>query len=134
MSAAGWSSTTASCSSPTSRCGQTPAACSALTCPRISDVLCPSPQPGRCPMSDGFGERTSAKNEEGARAQFVLVDVGCIECGESTEVLAVFTDESAGREAFMARCALIGEKPQLDYGWPLYAGYFTGGQRSLELH
>ncbi len=46
-------------------------------------------------------------------ALYVVVDVGCIECGEQTQVVGVFT------EKLQAEAMATG-------------AYFVGGQRSLE--
>jgi hypothetical protein len=89
------------------------------------------------------------KRGDRRKLRWINVDVGCIECGEQTEAVAVCDTEDTAKDAFdeAARlrdikewkpCSglleLLGEK---DPGKTTYrggTGYFTGGQRALELH
>lgn len=59
----------------------------------------------------------------------LLVDIGCIECGEDTRIVAAYNDEAAAKAAFVAEAVRLGiETPEKkDFG----AGYFVGGQRYL---
>lgn len=81
--------------------------------------------------------------------KWVIVDVGCIECGEQTEVLGVFDDEIEAKKAFEQHVESRGIKKWQPRGGFLEmlglhghtettfiggAGYFVGGQRTLELH
>jgi hypothetical protein len=49
---------------------------------------------------------------------YVVVDIGCIECGEETKVLGVFADKSEA------------EHVAEDHGAP---DYFNGGQHAVEV-
>lgn len=52
---------------------------------------------------------------------WVIVDVGCIECGESTSILGVYTDVGEAKADSERRGIVFGD-------------YFNGGQHSVELH
>ncbi len=81
---------------------------------------------------------------------FVIVDVGCIECGEQTEVVGVYPNKKEAKAAFDAQCVKLGIKDWKPRGGLLElgtlagkkskttyrggTGYFTGGQHALELH
>jgi hypothetical protein len=71
---------------------------------------------------------------------WVLIDVGCIECGEQTNVLAVHSDEGKAYEAFQAMnrklCKSAGRISTAEYGGTrgYESSYFDNGQHSLELH
>jgi len=81
--------------------------------------------------------------------RFIIVDVGCIECGEQTEVVGIFQDEKEVESAFEEYCKskeienwsprggfleLLGlynaEKSTYLGG----TGYFDGGQHAIEIH
>lgn len=79
---------------------------------------------------------------------FVIVDVGCIECGEQTEVVGVYATEDEAKAAFEAAATarvakweprggileflgLHGKSRSTYLGG---CGYFAGGQHALELH
>lgn len=64
---------------------------------------------------------------------FVLVDVGCIECGEATEVVGVYaTRDEAVAQVRRIAVKIDKEIPDDFDEWGL--SYFTGGQRRLEIH
>lgn len=75
---------------------------------------------------------------------WILVDVGCIECGMETSMLGVYTEWEAVKSAFdeAAKARDIKREWELGHSEPLegngsYCGgvsYFTGGQMSLEVH
>ena len=70
---------------------------------------------------------------------YVLVDVGCIECGESTSVRHVTTSRQKALAAFNAAlgeldCSSGSDWDEPDQGCWKSASYFIGGQHSLELH
>lgn len=80
---------------------------------------------------------------------FVVVDVGCIECGEQTEVIAICETMEQAQAAFESACTTRGIKKWEPRGGFLEllgthgkneltyiggTGYFTGGQRALEIH
>lgn len=58
-------------------------------------------------------------------SKFVLVDVGCIECGEGTEAIGVYRTKKVADEAFRA---YIAEKGADQWGY-----YFDGGQHNIEI-
>ncbi len=84
-----------------------------------------------------------------AAERFVLVDVGCIECGEQTEIVGVFdtqdeavaiADEYAKKKnitdweprgGILEFCGLYGKEISTYLGG---CGYFDGGQHAIELH
>ena len=81
--------------------------------------------------------------------KYVIVDVGCIECGEQTEVRGLFDTLEEAKEELDKLCDKLGiEKYEPRGGFleflGLYGhkettylggtGYFTKGQRALELH
>lgn len=84
-----------------------------------------------------------------SKTYFIIVDVGCIECGEQTEILGIYQSKSAAKKAFgrFAKERKI-EKWEPRGGFlevlGLYkkskstfiggCGYFNGGQHALELH
>ncbi len=49
---------------------------------------------------------------------FIVIDIGCIECGESTKVLGVYENQTDAMKA---------------HGMT-YKSYFAGGQHCLEIH
>lgn len=59
----------------------------------------------------------------------VIVDIGCMECGENTSVVGVFLARERAEAAFLA--AAMARGIEADEHWETV--YFTGGQRSLEL-
>jgi hypothetical protein len=81
--------------------------------------------------------------------RFVLVDVGCIECGEQTEVLGIFDTEQDVGAAFEAAAKardiknweprggileFLGLHNHEETTYLAGCGYFTGGQHALEVH
>ena len=77
---------------------------------------------------------------------FVIVDVGCIECGEQTEVVGIYATEEAAKSAFeeyAGACGVTEWSPRGGFLEMLAAprntyvggtGYFSGGQHAIELH
>jgi len=63
---------------------------------------------------------------------FVVVDVGCTECGEDTKIVAIRGTEEAAMDALRVEAGRVGiEKPEaIKRG---YVGYFAGGQRCLQV-
>ena len=83
--------------------------------------------------------------------QYVIVDVGCIECGEYTKVVGVFGSEEAAYGTWIEYLAAVGantERYEPSSGLKIFLngesaveaglineqGYFDGGQHSVELH
>lgn len=72
--------------------------------------------------------------------RFVIVDIGCIECGESTEVRGFYDSHDEAITALIeaAKDREIGgpELKYLDETSTFIAGfdYFSTGQHSMELH
>ena len=60
---------------------------------------------------------------------WVLVDVGCIECGEDTYVVGVYETEGEAIAAFHASVTELGETTRSEYAH----SYFAGGQRELRV-
>lgn len=80
---------------------------------------------------------------------YLIVDVGCIECGEQTEVLGMFDSEADAKAAMYEACRareidewhprggmleFVGLHGQTETTYCGGIGYFDGGQRALELH
>jgi len=80
--------------------------------------------------------------------KYILIDVGCIECGEQTEVLGIFDTREHAEKAYNKFCKInnleaesrggilefigLHNKRKTTY---LYGnGYFNGGQHALEIH
>jgi hypothetical protein len=62
-------------------------------------------------------------------SKWVVVDVGCIECGEHTSVVAVCPSKKKAIEALQTYAEKVGE--------PVYAeriDYFYGGQHQVGLY
>lgn len=83
------------------------------------------------------------------RKKYIIVDVGCIECGEQTEVVGIYTTKKSAEEAFNEYAESKGIKKWEPRGGflellGLYeasestylggCGYFDGGQHAIELH
>jgi len=81
--------------------------------------------------------------------RFVLVAVGCIECGKQTEVLGIFNSEEEISEAFEKFAKekgieewsprggileFIGQYEKSHSSYLGGCGYFDGGQFALEVH
>ena len=84
-----------------------------------------------------------------AEEMFFIVDVGCIECGEQTEMLGWYSDEERAAQAFdeLAKerdiekweprggmLEFMGLYKKSESSFLGGCGYFTRGQRALELH
>jgi len=80
---------------------------------------------------------------------FIIVDVGCIECGEQTEVKGIYKTRKAAAKAFdkVAKelkienwkprgrfLELLGLHEKNETTYLGGTGYFNGGQHALELH
>jgi predicted lipoprotein with Yx(FWY)xxD motif len=81
---------------------------------------------------------------------WIIVDVGCIECAEQTEVVGTYPTKEAAELAFDAAAKTRGIKQWEPRGGPLEmftaekkanettfrggCGYHINGQRALELH
>jgi hypothetical protein len=81
---------------------------------------------------------------------FVIVDVGCIECGEPSKIVGVFKSKDKAEESFKAYLKKVGAsekyEPSSDMKLFLQAekmqenrqiteqGYFDGGQHSVEVY
>jgi len=80
---------------------------------------------------------------------YIIVDVGCIECGEQTEVKGIYNSKKEAKKGFEKIATELGiekyeprggflelfglhDKPESTYLGG--CGYFTGGQHALELH
>lgn len=83
------------------------------------------------------------------KQQFVIVDVGCIECGEQTEVVGIYDTLDAAKQDFEVACRERGIEKWEPRGGFLEmlglhdakkttyvggTGYFSGGQHALEIH
>ncbi len=53
--------------------------------------------------------------------KYLVIDIGCIECGEATEVVGVYSTHVAAQRALVARA---GNE---------HGGYFADGQRRVEI-
>jgi len=78
---------------------------------------------------------------------YVIVDVGCIECGEPTKVVGVYKTLEEAKKAWYAYLREVGahtDKFQpasaikllmgVDEGEICEQGYFSTGQHSVEIH
>lgn len=81
---------------------------------------------------------------------YIIVDIGCIECGESSIVRYVTTSKSSATVKFKKICEELKiekwepaggfleifrkRNTDVDTTYVYGIGYFTGGQHSLELH
>jgi hypothetical protein len=83
------------------------------------------------------------------KPKWIIVDVGCIECGEQTEIRGVFNTLQETQTAFDQICKELDLKEWEPRGGFLEAlglheksettyiggtGYYTRGQRALEVH
>lgn len=57
--------------------------------------------------------------------EYVIVDIGCIECGEETEVVGIYSSMKQAEADYKAYLAKVEAN---DWG-----AYFHGGQHSVEL-
>lgn len=57
--------------------------------------------------------------------KYALVDIGCIECGEGTDVIGVYDTEELAESALQLRIEKVGANR--------FGDYFTGGQRRIEV-
>lgn len=80
---------------------------------------------------------------------YIIVDVGCIECGEQTEVVGVYDTAEETEAAFTAAAKarnieeweprggfleMLGLYKHDETTYVNGCGYFTGGQHALEIH
>lgn len=72
---------------------------------------------------------TSEKEEK--YRMFVIVDIGCIECGESTEILLITPSEQIARETMERLHHEHGKNYDPKY-WYRFS-YFNGGQHEVEV-
>ena len=77
--------------------------------------------------------------------KWVIIDVGCIECGEQTEVRAICSSQEEAERQLTQLCRGLGIIRGADLEFAGLDGkkgssyiakveYFKGGQRALELH
>ena len=78
---------------------------------------------------------------------FIIVDVGCIECSEQTTICAIVDTKEEAQKRFLELCKELGIKKWeacrgileilTNSSGTTYiggTGYFTSGQRALEVH
>lgn len=58
-------------------------------------------------------------------SKYALVDVGCIECGESTSLIGVYRTKKAADEAFTTYVSKVGANQ--------WGDYFDDGQHVIEV-